>query len=188
MRSCTLDIVTNELEPGTSIAADAGASMEDLMRLGPWKSITVCQRYIQESKRNKRKLGNLIGGAINLPSTSQSNSGKRFKTETSNENVSEYCDAPINLLSEAENFNAGDMASGAVKLNSAAVQSLSETLKGLNLLPKAENSDAGDMASGAVKSLSETLNGLSIQTRRDKENVILHFGAECKNFTIIYLN
>ena len=61
------------------------ASMEDLMRLGPWKSITVCQRYIQDSKINKRKLANMIGGAIDLPSTSQSmdNTGKRFRTEPS---------------------------------------------------------------------------------------------------------
>lgn len=41
---------------GTTIAADAGASVEDLMRLGPWKSIAVCQRYVQDSKRNKRNL------------------------------------------------------------------------------------------------------------------------------------
>ncbi|KAG4070681.1 hypothetical protein HA402_013601 [Bradysia odoriphaga] len=56
---------------GTTIAADAGASLEDLKRLGPWKSSKVCEGYIQESRGYKRKLGNMITGAINLPSSSK---------------------------------------------------------------------------------------------------------------------
>lgn len=114
----------------TTIAADAGASFEDLMRLGPWKSISVCQRYIQDSKTRKRKMANLIGGANDLPSTSSvNNNGKRCHTggtialtpteqvrltteslfgqsdETCNENAIEFCDVAMNLSQEAENSN-----------------------------------------------------------------------------------
>lgn len=55
---------------GTTIAADAGANIEDLKRLGEWKSVSVCERYIRNSLGHKRKLANLISGAVNLPSTS----------------------------------------------------------------------------------------------------------------------
>lgn len=68
-------------------------------------------------------------------------------------------DTPKSVLSEIQNYGAGVMSSDAAKFISAGVKPLSETLK-----------------------------GLGVQTRRDKENVVLHFGGECKNFTIINLN
>lgn len=53
----------------TTIAADNGASIEELKRLGDWKSTSVVERYIQNSVSYKRKISNRISGAINLPST-----------------------------------------------------------------------------------------------------------------------
>jgi len=69
----------------TTIAADAGTTLEDLKRLGPWKSIYVCEQYIRKSKANKRKISNMIGGAINLPSTSaaSTSNGNGFGMEAS---------------------------------------------------------------------------------------------------------
>lgn len=101
-----------------------------------------------------------------MPSTSQStNSTKRIKTDSSSGQFA---------LDETSNENVlGDCG--------APIKHLSE----------AKNSDVAEMASGAVKlnlSMSETLKGLGVQTRRDKENVILHFGAECNNFTIYNFN
>lgn len=55
---------------GTTILADTGVGIETLKRLGPWKSSSTCEGYIQNSLTHKRKLGNLISNSINMPSTS----------------------------------------------------------------------------------------------------------------------
>lgn len=59
---------------GTTIAANNGANLEQLKRIGPWKSTSVCEKYIQESLTYKRKLGELITGAIKIPATTSSRS------------------------------------------------------------------------------------------------------------------
>lgn len=66
----------------TTIAADAGASIEDLKRLGQWKSTDVVEKYIENSLGHRRKLANLLSGAINLPSTSTSTGDTSNASET----------------------------------------------------------------------------------------------------------
>lgn len=56
----------------TTIAADAGASIEELKRLGKWKSSSVAEGYIQDSFEHKRKLFNYISSAVNLPPSTSS--------------------------------------------------------------------------------------------------------------------
>lgn len=72
---------------GATIAADAGASMEQMKRMGPWISPTVCEKYIQESVGYKRQLGRIISGAINLPSTVTSGSARVMENVTSTNNA-----------------------------------------------------------------------------------------------------
>lgn len=79
----------------TTILADTDVGIETLKRHGPWKSNTVCEGYIQESVAQKRKIGNLIANAVNLPSTSKDTSmsvespPKKSATSTSVESTSQ---------------------------------------------------------------------------------------------------
>lgn len=55
----------------TTTLADTGVGVDTLKRLGPWKSTSVCERYIQNYLAHKRKLGGLISSTINLPNHSK---------------------------------------------------------------------------------------------------------------------
>lgn len=68
---------------GTTIAANNGATIEQLKRMGGWKSSTVFEKYIQESIGYKRQLGRLISGAINFSSSNnQTNQTPSASTST----------------------------------------------------------------------------------------------------------
>ncbi|XP_051159761.1 uncharacterized protein LOC127280650 [Leptopilina boulardi] len=53
-----------------TLLADSGADLITLKRHGGWKSSTVAEGYIDNSTNYKRKIGNQIEAAINLPSSS----------------------------------------------------------------------------------------------------------------------
>ncbi|XP_057320156.1 uncharacterized protein LOC130671118 [Microplitis mediator] len=54
-----------------TLVADAGANITTLKRLGDWKSAAIAEGYVEESVKNKARIGNIIESAVNLPSTSQ---------------------------------------------------------------------------------------------------------------------
>jgi hypothetical protein len=107
---------------GTTIAADAGASIEDLKRLGPWKSTSVCERYIQNSLGHRRKLAKLISGPINLPSTSITNATScesiNFpSTSTTNATSSESINLPSTSSSTTNSTATSNKIEGEKKNN-----------------------------------------------------------------------
>lgn len=71
-----------------TLLADSGANITTLKRHGGWKSSTVAEGYIEESIKNKSKIGKVLSTAVNFtsagPSRTNSNAPplKRHKVET----------------------------------------------------------------------------------------------------------
>lgn len=55
----------------TVLMADAGADIVTLKRHGGWKSSTVAEGYIEDSIKNKVKIGETISTEISVPSTTE---------------------------------------------------------------------------------------------------------------------
>lgn len=179
---------------GTTIAADNGATLEELMRLGPWKSVSVCENYIRKSKAHKRKVGNLIAGAINLPPTTDGGTNSigsgtekncvplSMDVEHSDGSGGEKNCVPLPM--DAENLVCGtDSQEIALKNGAAATVKEVEVFKGGSVAVLAapaiaqkaveyeEEPDAVKLLSAACKPLSKTLKELGIKKLSDKENV-----------------
>lgn len=146
---------------GTTIAADAGAGMEDLMRLG--------EQYIRKSKTNMRKLGNLVSGAINLPKSSSA--------KTNSANSSPATEHPVRTLSASTSNNENGSEMG-VYLSSEQMgpdDNSNGIILGDETTTSLKKNEAFEMASNAVNllsdggPLSEKLKGLAVQTGRGKE-------------------
>lgn len=145
---------------GTTIAADAGASLEDLKRLGPWKSSKVCEGYIQQSSTYKRKLGNMITGAVNLPSTSKAVLSDRTNTEN---------DYEKNVTQKPVILGSSDFP--GVNVNDTIVYERKDQVNGSEIVT-------------AGKSLPESLK-INVTPNANKENVVFNFIGACTHVTII---
>lgn len=55
-----------------TLVADSGANITTLKRLSDWKSAKVAEGYIEESVKNKAKIGKIIESAVNLSTSSTS--------------------------------------------------------------------------------------------------------------------
>ncbi|XP_043267722.1 uncharacterized protein [Venturia canescens] len=82
---------------GASLFIEGGGNMEDLKRLGGWKSDTAASGYITHSKSSKEKICEKITSAIILPSTS-------FESKPSGS-------SPRTLLTKASNGSNSELTS-----------------------------------------------------------------------------
>lgn len=99
----------------TTILADTGASFGSLRRHGQWKSSKVIEGYIANSFTHKRKNGNLISSAINLPSTSKVN---EIKTPTNAKKMKITSQSSSQIkVSTNSSISVGDNYSGELSLD-----------------------------------------------------------------------
>lgn len=147
---------------GTTIAANNGANLEQLKRIGDWKSAAVCERYIHESLGHKRKHGRFTSGGIHLPSSSST-------TTTSFGN--------INMPDTA---NTAAMPETSAAVVSPSIVPAPSVSTGMIHMPQYVDVRA-DTTSSTIEKFGNKLPD-------DEKKILFHFGGECSSFTINYIN
>lgn len=160
---------------GTTIAANNGASLEELKRIGDWKSTAVCERYIQESVGHKRKLGRFISGAINLPSTSKTES--HFGNINLPDTANTFAMSKKTPISNIDNCASASASTSTV---SAGTSHIPQTIN-VSAVPTSSTI----MSNSGAASSAVTFGSFGINVPDDTKNIVFHFGGECSKFTII---
>lgn len=176
---------------GTTIAAESGANSDELMRMGPWKSRAVCEKYIKQSVGYKKTLGRMITGAIKLPSTVTEGSVAKTATNAISANYAR----PIMPVKVGNDLTMGrvmpsslsaDFTSpiGGLSESISCVRKITESLQRQPMHSATTSVDSDDKTSNSSGVLSQS-NSVGINVPDNKNNIILHFGGECSKFTII---
>lgn len=181
---------------GATIAVEEGSTMDEVKRIGPWKSTKTAEGYIQESLSRKRKVAKMFSNAIGLPSTSSIDENE---VQSMNRDQNVNATNANQELSKSASFGSGFTDNVDANPITSAEAEVATRRGGGEMSKKAGSERSVVPVSVEVKtSPSEftvasvgktiTISGLEksqpTQTA-SKENITFHFSGECSNITII---
>lgn len=164
----------------TTILANAGASIEDLKRHGPWVSTKVCESYIRNSVAHKRKIGRMISNAIQLPSAEKvvetGPTAMKRKATPMSITVESSSQISVSTHSSVSNDTVAtcNVTGNATDIGSSVVSDIgSRGVSGI---------DTSSVSNEAAMKFFESMK--NIPFLHNKENVGFYFGGQINNFNV----